>query len=279
MPNNLALLALTLIVAMTPVRAVPPIPAPLPLPPAHGYVAVDGVRIFYAQWGGSGIPVVLLEGGGDTIDDWAYLVPALSARFRVIAIDARCQGRSSCSPETLSYKRDILDVLAVLDRLHVRKAAIVGFSDGAIEGLELAISYPGRVLGVFAHGANTSPATLIFKTSPANAAVGRALDRVLRRWYSAESPAPGGYDALQKRLGVLWATQPHLTAAQLRLIRAPVWITDGDHEESIRRSDTDFMAEQIPNASEIIFPDSGHYALWSQYRLFNDAVLQFLSTL
>jgi pimeloyl-ACP methyl ester carboxylesterase len=51
------------------------------------------VWLFYARYGKTGIPVVLLEGGGDTIHDFAYLVPALSPHYRVIVLDARL----SCS--------------------------------------------------------------------------------------------------------------------------------------------------------------------------------------
>lgn len=57
----------------------------------------------------------------------------------------------------------------------------------------------------------------------------------------------------------------------------PVWIADGDREAYIRRQDTDMMARTIPGASELIFPDADHYAMWEDPALFNQAVLSFLA--
>lgn len=75
----------------------------------------------------------------------------------------------------------------------------------------------------------------------------------------------------------MWRTEPNYTAADLRAIRVPVWIADGDREAYIKRSDTDMMARTIPAAAELIFPDADHYAMWEDSALFNQAVLSFLA--
>ena len=159
--------------------------------------------------------------------------------------------------------------------LHIRRAAIVGYSDGGIIGLEMAIHDPRRVVAVFAYGANSTPNAIETHESAAE----RRIDALSAAWsrqeYERLSPTPGDYAQVERRVVTLWATQPHLTAAELGRIRAPVWIADGDRD-MIKRSDTDFMARAIPLGSELILPFASHFGLWEYPALFDRAVLQFL---
>lgn len=253
-----------------------PTPPRLPRPRMQGYVRVGHVKIWYGSFG-SGPPVVLLEGGLDTSDDWGYLAPALAARgYRAIVMDTRCQGRSTCSKRLLTYRLIAHDTRVVLAALHVRRAAFVGYSDGGIVALELAVHGSPLVSSVFAYGANSNPGALV-TTAPTKqeAAVNRASEVWSAGVYHSESPTPNGFKAIDARLNELWNTRPHLTADELRSIAVPVWIVDGDRD-GIKRSDTDFMARTIPQGKELILPGATHYALWQYRRFFNAAVLQFL---
>lgn len=268
MMKTLALLALLTI----------PLPPPLPPASSSGYVRVDGVKLWYAQYG-KGAPVVLIEGGLDSTAAWGYLIPAIDRHYRVIAIDTRCQGRSTCSSATLDYHLFAQDMIGVMDALHVRRAAVIGWSDGAIVGLDMALHHPDRVSKLFAYGANSNVAGAGV-SGPRSAAAkerGKLNEAWEKKIYQEQSPTPGGWDAIDKRVNVLWMTQPNFTAAQLRSIRVPTWIVDGDHDTSIKRSDTDFMARTIPGAAEMLFPAAGHHLLWSEPALFNQAVLTFLA--
>jgi pimeloyl-ACP methyl ester carboxylesterase len=251
-------------------------PSSIPPPAVHGYARVDGVKLYYAEWG-TGAPVILVEGGEDNTQQWGYLVPVLAQHYRVIAFDTRCQGRSACSHQPISYELFARDLNGLMDYLHVARAPIVGWSDGAIVALEMAIHYPTRASRIFVYGANTSPAAMKPQDPKYPAPTGTialAWDQTL---YEKQSPTPSYWPTLDKRINDMWNTQPHITAAELRSIRCKAWIADGDHEEFIKRSDTDFMAGAIPNADELIFPHVGHYAPWQEPALFNAAVLQFLS--
>lgn len=251
-------------------------PVSLPPPDATGYAAVNGVTLYYAEWG-QGDPVILVEGGGDNTLQWGYQVPELAKRYRVIAYDSRCQGRSTCSSEPLTYELLASDLDALMGKLNVPKAAIVGWSDGAITAIELGIHYPDRAGRIFAHGANTSPdATIDIDPNhlPETSRIARSWDKTQ---YEALSPAHGSYSDLEKRLDTLWSSQPHLTAAQLQSISAKTWIVDGANEEYIKRSDTDFMANTIPHAIEVILPGTSHYAPWQRPDLFNSTVFAFLA--
>ena len=204
---------------------------------------------------------------------------AIPYGYRAIVIDTRCQGRSTCSPQPLDYHLFAEDMIGAMNRLGIRHAAIVGFSDGAIVGLDLAMHHPNRITRVFAYGANSSVAGEVFSkpTDPVAAAHSKASDRWCEARYKAESPTPDAWPQLDARVQHMWHTQPNYTPADLHAIRVPVLIADGAREAYIKRSDTDMMARTIFAASELIFPDADHYALWEDPALFNQAVLSFLA--
>jgi len=123
-----------------------PQPAPMPKPDEAGNAPVNGIRMHYAIFNRSGgDPVILLHGGMGNSDHWGNQVPALMMRHKVIVADSRGQGRSTRTPEPLGYRLMAGDALALLDRLDIAKTAVVGWSDGAITGLEIAISAPHRI--------------------------------------------------------------------------------------------------------------------------------------
>src|SRR5512141_12069 len=105
--------------------------APLPITNDQGYVEQDGARIWYAAYG-SGAPVILLHGGLGNSGNWGYQVPVLIEHgYRTIVIDSRGHGRSTRDEKPYSYDLMASDGLAVMGTLHIAKAALVGWSDGA----------------------------------------------------------------------------------------------------------------------------------------------------
>ena len=112
--------------------------APLPVPEDEGYVVHDGARIRYSTHG-FGAPVILLHGGLGHSGNWGCQVPALmGGGYRAILIDSRGHGRSSRDARPFDYVLMVSDVVAVMDALHLDKAAFVGWSDGACVALILA---------------------------------------------------------------------------------------------------------------------------------------------
>jgi pimeloyl-ACP methyl ester carboxylesterase len=75
----------------------------------------------------------------------------------------------------------------------------------------------------------------------------------------------------------MWAREPNMQAATLRGIHARVWIVDADHDEAIKRENTDYMAAMIPDAREMILPGVSHFAFLQDPQMFNFAVEHFLS--
>jgi pimeloyl-ACP methyl ester carboxylesterase len=250
----------------------PPTPT-LPQTERSGYAPVDGIRIWYATFG-RGSPVILLHGGLANADYWGHQVRALAPRYRVIVMDSRCQGRSTCNDAPISYALMAADVLGLMDFLSIRKAAVVGWSDGAIVGLEIALHHPERITKLFAFAANSNPAGVqdVSKSPVFEAYIARA-----RREYERLSPTPTQFPALLARITQMWARQPKFTAAQLRRIRVPTWIVDGDHDEAIKRSDTLFLADHISGSGLLIEPDVSHFAFLQDPIEFDASLLHFLA--
>ncbi len=250
----------------------PPTPQ-LPQVEQSGYVSVGGAKIWYAEFG-QGAPVILLHGGLANSNYWGDLVPALDSHYQVIVIDSRGQGRSTLGNQELSYDLMASDTLAVMDFLKIQKAAIVGWSDGADVGLDLVIHHPERVTKLFSFAANSNPAGSkdVSKSPVFNAYIARTAVE-----YRALSPTPNNYAVLLKETNKMWATEPDFTKVQLQSITVPVWIVDADHDEAIHRTDTEFMANNIPNAGLLIEPDVSHFAFLQDPVQFNTDVLHFLN--
>ncbi|WP_419728093.1 alpha/beta fold hydrolase [Lichenicola sp.] len=260
--------------AAAPWQTLPPTPD-LPATMRSGYLPVNGIRMWYAEFG-VGKPVLLLHGGLANSNYWGHLVPFLVAHHRtVIVADSRGHGRSTRSSQPFGYDLMASDILRLLDRLHLAKVDLVGWSDGGIIGLDLAMHDPDRIDHLFAFGANTDPSGLNkgFARSPVFAAfILRA-----RQEYQALSPTPDQYDLFVRQIGHMWQSEPHWTRADLAAITVPTTIADGDHDEAISQAHDRFMADAIPGARLVILPDVGHFAMLQWPDPFDQAVLTALS--
>ena len=95
--------------------------------------------------------------------------------------------------------------------------------------------------------------------------------------YARLSPTPGEFKTFLDNISRMWASEPHFTDDQLRGIKVPTWIVDADHDEAIKRENTDHMAALIPRAGELILPAVSHFAFIQDPVMFNSAVLHFLA--
>ena len=121
----------------------PPTPT-LPKADASGYAPVNGISIWYAN-SAQGEPVLFVHGGLANANYWGNQVRALTAaHYRVIVMDSRGHGRSTRNAQPYGYDLMSDDVIGLLDYLKIRKVALIGWSDGAIIGLDIAMHHPER---------------------------------------------------------------------------------------------------------------------------------------
>jgi pimeloyl-ACP methyl ester carboxylesterase len=252
-------------------ETLPPTPT-LPKAAHSGYAPVNGVRIWYATFG-HGEPVLLLHGGLANSNYWGHQVPVLARRYRVVVMDSRGHGRSTHDDRPYGYELMASDVIGLMDFLKIRRVAIVGWSDGAILGLDIAIHHPERLTKLFAFAANSDPSGVLdIAQSPVfNAYIARA-----EKEYEALSPTPDQYKSLLAQISKMWETQPSFTAEQLHGVTVPIWIVDADHDEAIKRENTEFMANAIPNAGLLIQPAVSHFSFLQDPQQFINYVLHFL---
>ena len=250
----------------------PPTPS-LPAPLNSGYAPVNGIKIWYAAFG-RGTPVILLHGGLANANYWGNLVPALAPHYRVVVMDSRGHGRSSRDTRPYGYDLMASDVLALMDFLKIDKAGVVGWSDGAIIGLDIAIHHPERLAKLFAFAANSDPSGVkdVNQSPVFTGFIARAKTE-----YQKLSPTPTEYDSFLAQITKMWETQPNWTADDLAGIKVPTWIVDADHDEAIKRDNTLFMADHIPDSGLLIEPDVSHFAFLQDPAQFNADVLHFLA--
>jgi pimeloyl-ACP methyl ester carboxylesterase len=272
------LLAPTLVLVVLPAltaerwEILPPTPAPIPTD-RSGDAHVNGITIHYAMYG-QGPPVIFLHGGLANTDYWGDQVQAVAAHHTVILMDSRGHGRSTRDARPYGYHLMADDVTALMDSLKIAKADIVGWSDGAILGIDLAMRHKERVGKVFAFAANTVTSGVKdgVEKNPTFAAY---IERAGRE-YAAHSATPKDYDSFVDQIREMWAEQPNWSDAQLKAIDTPILVVDGDHDEAIKREHTEYIAAMIPQAGLLILPNTSHFAFLQDLRQFNFAILHFL---
>lgn len=252
------------------------LPAPPPMPKARqsGKAPVNGIDMYYAVYG-SGEPILLIHGGLGHADIWAAEIEDLARDHMVIVADSRGHGRSTRTAAPYSYDLMASDYLALLDRLKVDKAALVGWSDGAIIGLDIAMKHPERLTRLFAHAANSKVEGVkpdMLQTMTFRAYVDRSGSD-----YRRLSPTPDQYEDFVREISAMWASQPNWPDADLARITVPTAIVLGDHDEAISRDHTEYLATTIPGAKLIILSSVGHFAMLQDPAGYAKAVRDFLA--
>lgn len=268
------MLELLLAAALTATPAWKTFPAPGPMPAAtrQGLADVNGIKLYFAIYG-AGEPVILLHGGAGNADHWAHQVAAFAEKYQVIVIDSRGHGRSTRDTKPITYEQMADDVIALMDQLKLEKAALVGWSDGGITAIDLAIRHPARVSKLVPFAANSD-------LKGTQKGSGPALSAYFARCaadYAKLSPTPGDFKGLQAALRPMWRTSPNYTSAQISSIQAATLVLDGDHDEIIRQDHVKELARLISGARLVLIADSSHFAMFQQPAAFNEAVLGFLS--
>ncbi len=197
-------------------------------------INVNGINLNY-ETSGTGTPLILLHGNGETHKIFDKAIPQLCERFTVYAIDSRGHGESD-NVETFHYDDMKEDVHGFIEKLQLEKPVLYGFSDGGIIGLLLASEYPALLSVLIVSGANTTPSGirdgwLRFFTFLSGKVQDPKMDMMLR--------------------------EPNITADMLQRIDVPTLVLAGGHD-MVKRSDTEFIAKNIKNSSVRILPMQGH---------------------
>lgn len=232
---------------------------------AGTYANIRGFKMYYETYG-QGEPLLIIHGNGGSIKDFTFQIPFFSQHYKVILADSRAQGKSVETGDTLSYEMMADDLSALLDVLKIDSANVIGWSDGGINGLLLAMRHPSKVKKLAVTGANLSPDKNAVDAFAATWA-GRIYDSILK--------VPTTPDIkFQRKLFRLLATEPHISTTDLARIKCPALIIGGDHDV-IRPEHTLLIYRSIPNAYLWILPNSGHSTPVYYKDQFNQVVYNF----
>ena len=124
---------------------------------AGKYYEINGCKMYCEEYG-AGRPVLTIHGNGGNIGAFAHNIPYFAAKYRVIATDSRAHGKSKDNGPTLTFEMMADDEAALLDKLQIDSAYVIGWSDGGIVALLLAMRHPEKVVKLAATGANVGQA-------------------------------------------------------------------------------------------------------------------------
>ena len=221
------------------------------------YAPVNGLRLYY-EIHGTGMPVVLLHGGGSTIQStFGRILPQLATTHQVIAVELQAHGHTLDIDRPLSFEQDADDVAALLRQLHIRKAHFMGFSNGGTTCLQIAIRHPELVNRLVLASATFKRDGMQpgFFDGFRNASLDM-MPQPLKDAYLKANPDPKGLKAMFDRDVARMAVFKDISDADIRGIQAPALVINGD-AEVVRADHALELSCTLPHAQLAILP-GGH---------------------
>ena len=255
-------------------------------PDSGSYLSLDSADIYY-EVHGDGTPVLLLHGGFSSAKVWRKQIEVLAEYYQVIAMDSRAHGRSTGAEGPLSYEQLASDAVSLLDFLGVEKAHVVGWSDGGVAGLHMALSYPqylGRLItiGVTVQGPGSLDqlSGLMYED---RRLFNFLMGFLFQREYNNINPQPDWF-LFRDNMFAMW-TQPCYFKLQegeacldpLSRVLHPVLLMAGS-KEMVREEHTRAIYQHLPDAQLLTIPGGTHYVFEEQPAVVNAAILRFLGS-
>ena len=198
------------------------------------YIQLNSQIICYEKTG-AGSPVILLHGNKEDHHIFDPLVEVMNGDHTVYAMDTRGHGESA-TPKEYHYEDMASDVINLIHALDIEKPHIVGFSDGGIVALLVAMRDSSLISGIICCGANLTPAGFNHRTV-----------RQIKRAYKEDNDPRT----------LLMLEEPNIDPSQLSRIAVPALIMAGEND-CIREKETKRIAAAIPNSEIKIIPNATH---------------------
>lgn len=235
-------------------------------PAAGKYYDIRGIKI-YCEIYGQGTPLLMIHGNGGSMAAFSKNVPFFAKKYQVILVDSRAHGKSVDPSDSLSFEQMADDFNALLETLHVAKTYVIGWSDGGINALLLAMRHPDKVIKLASTGANLTPDSTALLPSLWKDMVKQYNEQKDKKWATAKEKNTW-------KIFMLDYNQPNIPAVALRAIKCPSLIICGDHD-LIPIEHTALIYHNIPKAYMWVVPNSGHGTLIEHTEDFNRIVDDF----
>lgn len=240
-------------------------------PSVGKFASVNGVNIYYEEYG-KGQPLLIIHGNGLNILFMGNQIEYFSKNYRCIVADSRGHGKSGLNTNYLTYEQMASDLVALLDNLKIDSAFVVGWSDGGILGLLMAIHNPSKVKKLAVMGANLQPDTSAVYVWAVDWVAGSAkkIDSMIKKGDTSQN-----WNLSKQHIDLL-GKQPHIPWIDLKKISAPTLVLAGDRDV-IREEHTVKIYQTIPRSHLCIFPGETHMIPVTNPELFNMTVERFFS--
>lgn len=216
------------------------LPEPVSGPVKEADIELSEVKLHYAVYGEKGHPLILIHGNGGSHKSLEEAALYLANDYTVYALDSRCHGQSS-DPGEISYELMAKDIKEFIEAMKLEKPYLMGHSDGGINALTVAYTYPDLLGGFISCGANTNPDAL--------------------KWYFTLGVKLNDRGRHEK-LNEMMLTLPQMTQEDLAKISVPAYIVAGEHD-IMRLSDTVLIHESIPGSQIAIIKGADHSSYMS----------------
>ena len=202
--------------------------------------------------------VVFLHGNGEDLHIFDLQIKHFSTDYKVVAIDTRGHGLSTRGTGAFNFHTFAADLLAVLDALHIDRAHIVGFSDGAIIALHTALLAPERISSMVLLGVNYNPKGVKW--------IARIQIRLLYLLKRGK----------EREIWGLMVHHPHITISEISTIQIPTLVVTGEND-LVSQSQNDEISLVIKNSRRIVVPKGDHFWMFAQPELLNRYITDFLN--
>lgn len=224
----------------------------------------NDIEHFYKE-SGAGRPLILLHGNGENCEYFKKQIEAFAKEYHVYAIDTRGHGNTPRGEAPFTIRQFAEDLLVFMDKHQIKKAYLLGFSDGGNIAMIFAMKYPQRVERLILNGANLESKGVKTATQlPIE--IGYRIARIF-----------SGKSAAAKRnaemLGLM-VNDPNVKVKELAKIKSKTLVIAGTRD-MIKEKHTRLIADNIAG-SELVFIEGDHFIASKKPKEFNQAVLKFL---
>jgi pimeloyl-ACP methyl ester carboxylesterase len=196
-----------------------------------GYAPVNGLKMYY-EIHGSGAPLVLIHGGGSTIQTtFGRVLPEFAKTHKVIAVEMQAHGHTADIDRPLTFEQDADDIAALLSYLRIEKADVFGFSNGASTTLQFAIRHPEMTnkIVVASTFSKKSGAPAWFWDMMSQPTF-EGMPQVFKDVFLKINPDTNALHRMYERDVARMQSFPDITDEQMRSIKAPAFIIIGDKD-------------------------------------------------
>ncbi|MBN8576592.1 MAG: alpha/beta hydrolase [Cytophagales bacterium] len=238
---------------------------------AGQFTTINGVRIYYETYG-MGDPLVIVHGHRSSISGMKNQIEYFSKKYKVLIADTRAHGKTEVGDKKLSYELMAEDIKLLMDKMEIDSAMVVGYSDGGVIGLIMAMKYPVKVKKLVTISACIKPDT----TAVSKRAVESIKNQIVKANEMIAKNDTTNNWTMEKIFGELLLYNPNYDFKDLNKIMCPTLIMQADRDV-IKQEHSFQIYRSIKKANLSIMPGLNHSLVTRDPVFVNTTIDRFIS--